>query len=294
MNVGFIGLGKMGTEMAGRLIDAGHALTVYNRTASKAEPLVGRGARAATSAAEAAASADLVVTMLENDEALAAVCLGDGAFLSAMPAGAVHVAMGTHGIALVRRLDAEHRARGIGFVAAPVLGRPPAAAAGQLGIIAGGDPAAIARAEPLFAAMGRRTFPAGPDPVAAATAKIVNNFLLAASIQALGEAFVLGEKAGLPADALLDILTDGLFSGPAHKIYGRLIADKAFFDAPGFSASTGLKDVKLALAAGDAFSTPLPSANICHDRLLSAIAHGLAAADWSVMAHEQARASGIA
>lgn len=294
MKVGFIGLGKMGVAMAGQLIAAGHAVGVYNRTAAKAADLVSKGATAMASVADAAGFGDIVITMVENDGALTAVTLGERGLIATMPKRAVHVAMGTHSIALVKTLAEAHAEAGLRFVAAPVLGRPPVAEAGQLGIIAGGDAEAIAACQPLFDVMGRRTYAGGPDPVGAAAAKIVNNFILACSIEALGEGFALGEKCGLPADSLYEILTDGLFAAPAYKIYGKLIAEKAYFGQPGFAATTGLKDVTLALAAGAAVSVPLPSANICRDHLISAIANGHADADWSVMAHEQARASGIA
>lgn len=294
MKVSFVGLGKMGVAMAGQILAAGHELGVYNRTASKGDDLVAKGATRLASVAEAAKFGDVVVSMVENDKALTSVTLGEGGLVAGLAKGAVHVAMGTHSIALVQQIADAHEAAGQQFVSAPVMGRPPVAEAGQLGIVAGGASEAIAKVQPLFDVMGRRTYPAGPLPVSAAAAKIVNNFLLAASIEALGEAFALGEKCGLPGDALLEILTDGLFSAPAYKIYGKMIVDKSYFDAPGFSVTTGLKDVNLALVAGEAMAVPLPSANVCRDRLLSAIANGHAGADWSVMAHEQARASGIA
>lgn len=294
MKVAFVGLGKMGVAMAGQILAAGHELGVYNRTAAKGDDLVARGATQLASVADAAGFADVVVSMVENDKALAAVALGEGGLVAGLTKGAVHVAMGTHSIAQVKAITEAHEAAGQQFVSAPVMGRPPVAEAGQLGIVAGGPADAVARVQPLFDAMGRRTYPAGPLPMSAAAAKIVNNFLLAAAIEALAEGFALGEKCGLPGDALLEILTDGLFAAPAYKIYGKMIVDKSYFDAPGFTATTGLKDVNLALGAGEALAVPLPSAGICRDRLLSAIANGHAGADWSVMAHEQARASGIA
>lgn len=294
MKVSFVGLGKMGVAMAGQILAAGHDLGVYNRTASKGADLVAKGATALTSVADAGAFADVVVSMVENDKALRAVTLGDGGLVSSSAKGSIHVAMGTHSIALVKEITEAHEAAGQQFISAPVMGRPPVAEAGQLGVVAGGPADAVAKVQPLFDAMGRRTYAAGPLPVSAASAKIVNNFLLAAAIEALGEGFALGEKCGLPGDALLEILTDGLFSAPAYKIYGKMIVDKSYFSAPGFAATTGLKDVNLALGAGEAMAVPLPSANICRDRLLSAIANGHAGADWSVMAHEQARASGLA
>ena len=294
MKIGFIGLGKMGQAMAGRLLSAGHDVGVYNRTPAKCSELVSRGAKLKSTVAEAARHGDIVMTMLENDAALTAVALGESGIVSSLAKGAIHVAMGTHSIALVKTLSETHAHAGQVLLSAPVLGRPPAAAAGQLGIILGGPAAAVEMCRPLFDAMGRRTFDGGANPVAAAAAKIVNNFILACSIEAMGEGFALGRKCGLPADSLFEILTDGLFSGPAHKIYGKIIAESNYFGEPGFTATTGLKDMTLALAAGDAVAVPLPSANVCRDRLLSAIAHGDGGADWSVMALEQARASGIA
>jgi 3-hydroxyisobutyrate dehydrogenase-like beta-hydroxyacid dehydrogenase len=293
MKVSFIGLGKMGIAMAGQLLTADIELGVYNRTASKAAQLVSRGARQLSSVAEAATFGDIVITMLENDAALSSIVFDDGGLMAFMPRGTIHLAMGTHSLALVKQLTKAHAEAALRFASAPVLGRPPVAEAGQLGIIAGGAPDVIAACQPLFDAMGRRTYDGGPEPVGAAAAKIVNNFILACSIEALGEGFALGRKCGLPAESLYEILTDGLFASPACKIYGRIIADQNYFE-PGFSATTGLKDVLLALSAGEEASVPLPSGNVWRDRLLGAIANGHAAADWSVMAHEQARASGIA
>jgi 3-hydroxyisobutyrate dehydrogenase-like beta-hydroxyacid dehydrogenase len=294
MKVGFVGLGKMGQPMATRLVAAGHDVGVYNRTPSKCNDLVNQGATLNRTVAEAANHGDVVVTMLENDAALKAVTLGEGGLLASMSKGAIHVAMGTHSIVLVNMLSKLHGEVGQVFLSAPVLGRPAAAAAGQLGIVAGGPPAAVNICRPLFDALGRRTFDGGANPIGAAAAKIVNNFILACSIEAMGEGIALGLKCDLPAGSLVEILTDGLFSGPAHKIYGKIIAESNYFDAPGFTAKMGLKDVLLALTAGEELSVPLPSANVCRDRLLSAIAHGDGGSDWAVMALEQARASGLA
>ena len=293
MKVGFIGLGKMGTAMVGRLLKSGHDVAVYNRTASKAIALVEVGATAVSTVAEAASYGSAVITMLENDDALKGICTSETGLISSLPNGTVHIAMGTHSIALIKDMTRIHGEAGKRFVCTPVLGRPPVAEAGQLGIIVGGEPDALTACQALFEAMGRRTYDCGPDPVSAAAAKIVNNFILACSIEALGEGFALGRKCGLPALSLYDILTDNLFSGPAHKVYGKIIADQDYFEQPGFSAMTGLKDILLALSAGQSTNVPLPCANVCRDRLLSAIANGNAEADWAVMAHEQARASGL-
>jgi len=293
MKVGFIGLGRMGTAMADRLLAAGHDLAVYNRTAAKADGLVARGATRADSVADGARHGGVVITMLENDGALSSVCHGDEGLIAAMPKDAIHVAMGTHSLSLVKALAAAHADAGQVLLSAPVMGRPPVAEAGQLGILAGGPEAAITTCMPLFEAMGRRTFAAGGEPVAAAAAKIAVNMMLACAIEAMGEGFSLAEKCGVDGATFLDILTDGLFAAPAYKTYGRIIADKAWLGEPGFTATTGLKDINLALAAGEASAVPTPTVGVARDRLLSAIAKGLGDRDWTVMALEQARASGL-
>jgi 3-hydroxyisobutyrate dehydrogenase-like beta-hydroxyacid dehydrogenase len=293
MKIAFIGLGKMGKAMAGRLLSAGHDLALFNRTSGKCDSLVSQGAKRVATIAEAARHGEVVVTMLENDEALRDVSVGGGGLLSSMMKRSIHVAMGTHGVSLIEELTAAHAKAGHGFLSAPVLGRPSAAEAGLLMIIVAGEPATVKTCQPLFDAMGRHTFDGGPEPKAAAAAKIVNNFILACAIQSLGEGFALGRKCGIPAVSLLKILTNGLFSGSAHKIYGKIIAENNYFGEPGFTANTGLKDLGLAIAASEAVSVPLPSAVVCRDRLLSAIANGNGNSDWSVMALEQARASGI-
>ena len=292
MKVSFIGLGKMGTAMANRLLGGGHELTVYNRTAAKAADLVSRGAKLAGSIAEAARASDVTITMLENDGALSSIAFDKGGLIESLPKGAIHVVMGTHSVSLIKKLTEAHAGAGQVLVGAPVAGRPPVAAAGQLGILAGGSAAAIEKCQPLFAAMGRRTFDAGKEPVAAAAAKIANNLVLACAIEAMGEGFALAEKCGVSGPAFLDILTDGLFGAPAYKIYGKIIAEQRYLPA-GQRAILGLKDANLALEAGGAVGVPLPSGNVWRDRLVGAVAHGEGEHDWAVMALDQARASGL-
>lgn len=294
MKVGFIGLGRMGSAMADRILGGGHDIAVYNRTASRCADIVSRGATLASSVAEAAGFGEVVITMLENDAALSSVVMDEGGLLQSVPKGGIHVAMGTHSVSMVGKLTEAHTSAGQILVSAPVMGRPPAAAAGQLGILTGGPAAAVDKCQPLFAVMGRRTFDCGATPVGAAAAKIANNAVLACAVEAMAEAFALAEKSGVAGSAFLDILTDGLFAAPAYKIYGKLIAERGYFGEPGFTATTGLKDVNLALAAGETVGVPLPSVNVCRDRLVGAIARGNGDRDWSVIADEQARASGMA
>ena len=201
--------------------------------------------------------------------------------------------MGTHRSDTIGALTAAHAEAGQLLVAAPVLGRPTAVAAGQLGIIAAGPDEAIAHAQPLFDAIGRRTFAAGSDPATASLLKLTNNMVLACAIEVMGEAFSLVEKAGADPETLRDVLTEGLFSSPAYTGYSRAILDRSW-DSVGFTAALALKDVDLALATGAASGVPLPSAEVCRERLSRAIADGDAERDWIVMALAQARASGLA
>jgi len=292
MKVGFIGLGRMGQGIAGRLQSAGHDLVVYNRTREKTTSLAKAGATVASSIAEACAGREVVITMLAHDQSLEEVALGAGGMLSALAKGAIHVAMGTHGVAATRMLGRAHADAGQVYVAAPVLGRPEVAAAGQLGIVAAGPAAAVARCRPLFDVIGRRAFDAGTDPTAAAAIKLANNFVLGCAIEVMGEAFVLAEKHGVARALLYDVLTDVLFACPVYKGYGDIIA-KQDWDRIGITARLALKDANLALAAAEAAAVPLPSGGVWRDRLIGAIAQGYAEKDQSVVAVAQARASGL-
>ncbi|OYX36307.1 MAG: hypothetical protein B7Y99_02410 [Caulobacterales bacterium 32-69-10] len=292
MKVGFIGLGRMGQEMARRLLDAGHELVLYNRTPDKIAELVSAGAGSAGSAADAARDVDVVITMLANDAVLETVAQDDG-LIAAMKAGAIHIAMGTHGVGVIRALAEEHAASGSQLVCAPVLGRPEAVAAGRLGIIASGPEGAVAKVQPLFDAIGRKTYMAGEDVGVACAVKVANNFLIAAAIQAMGEAFSLVEKTGAKPQVFHDVITDGLFACPAYIAYAKLISEKAY-DQVGFTATLALKDMNLAGAAAAIGNVPMPTLSLIKDRLTGAMAHGDAEKDWAILGLEQARAAGMA
>lgn len=292
MKAAFIGLGRMGQAMATRLVQAGHELMVYNRTAAKLAPLTALGARPAGSVAEAARFADVVMTMVTDDAALRTVSEGRGGLIEALPRGGIHIAMGTHRVPYVQELAEAHAAAGQVLLSAPVLGRPEAVTAGRLGVLVAGDAAAVERCRPLLQALGRRVFEAGRDPRAAASMKLANNMLLGCAIAAMGEAFALVQKCGADPGSFYEVLTDGLFAAPAYSIYGRIIADRSW-DKAGFTVALGLKDIELALDAGHGAAVPLPSASVARDRLIGALAHGNEARDWAVMALESARASGL-
>jgi 3-hydroxyisobutyrate dehydrogenase-like beta-hydroxyacid dehydrogenase len=244
----------------------------------------------AATIAEACQERDAVISMVSDDAALSEIV--HGGIRDALPRGAIHVAMGTYGVAAITQIAAQHAAAAQIFVAAPVLGRPDAAAAGTLGIVPAGPADAIAKLAPLFRAMGRRTFDGGTNPAGAAAVKLANNMVLGCAIEAMGEGFALIRKYGVAPAAFYDVLTDGVFSAPAYKVYGNIIAQQAY-DQVGFTAALGLKDSKLILAAGQAAGVPLPSCNVYRDRLLGALAHGEGELDWAVVARDQARASGI-
>jgi 3-hydroxyisobutyrate dehydrogenase-like beta-hydroxyacid dehydrogenase len=292
MKVGFIGVGRMGSAMARRLCEAGHDVAVYNRTPEKAKALAEAGANVVDSMAEAARYGEAVVTMLADDAALEEVAGQKDGLLQSLPAGCVHICAGTHGVHVVRKVDAAHAKAGQVMVASPMLGRPEAVSSGQAGIVVGGPPVALTRCRPLFEAMARRVFEAGADPAAAAAIKIANNFVLGCAIEAMGEGFSLIRKYGVVPQVFYDVMTDGLFGAIAYKVYGKIIVDEAY-DKVGQMAVLGLKDANLALAAGEAAGVPLPSGNVWRDRLVGAVAHGDGGCDWAVMAREQARASGI-
>jgi 3-hydroxyisobutyrate dehydrogenase-like beta-hydroxyacid dehydrogenase len=293
LRIGFIGLGRMGQSMVSRLLSAGCGVAVYNRTAEKVPPLVAGGAHAAATIAEAANYAGVVLTMLSDDAALAAVAEGSGGLIAALPMGGIHIVMGTHSVEVIRSLASAHARAGQILLAAPVLGRPEAVTAGRLGIIVAGEASAIERCGPILAALSRRMFRAGTDPGSAAAMKLANNCLLACAIEALGEAFSLVEKFGADSGVFRELITDGMFACPAYETYARIIAEKAW-DQVGFTVTLALKDIDLGLAAGTVAGVPMPSAQVCRDRLLGAISHGDQRRDWAAMALEQARASGLA
>lgn len=292
MKAGFIGLGRMGQGMAGCILDAGHELCVFDVVAAQTAPLANAGARVASSVAELAAASDVVVSMLVHDDAIAEVALGPGGLCEKLGAGAIHLVMGTHGVATVRRLEEQHRAAGQTLVAAPVLGRPDLAAAGQLGIVVAGPKDAVARCNELLEAMGRRIFAAGEKPEAATSIKLANNAVLGCAMVAMAEGFSLVRKYGVEPQVFQDVMTEGLFSAPAYKIYGQKMVDESF-DEVGSPISVGLKDAKLIAEASGLAGVPMPSHNVYLDRLVGATAHGDGERDQAVLGREQARASGL-
>jgi 3-hydroxyisobutyrate dehydrogenase-like beta-hydroxyacid dehydrogenase len=281
MDIGFVGLGNMGSGMAANLLKAGHQVTAYNRSQDKVDALAGRGARPARTVAEACGG-QVVVSMLANDDAVDAVTFGEEGILATLSAGAVHVSCSTISVALAARLSAAHADAGQHFAAAPVFGRPEAAEAAKLFVVAAAEPAVLQTVSPIFEAIGQRTFVVSDDPKAASLVKLSGNFLIASVIESLGEAMALVGKAGVDKRQYLDILTSTLFGAPVYATYGGMIA-RDEFEPAGFAATLGLKDVRLALAAGDDLQVPLPIASLLRDRFLTLLAHGGGQLDWSAV-----------
>jgi 3-hydroxyisobutyrate dehydrogenase-like beta-hydroxyacid dehydrogenase len=290
MKVGLIGLGNMGSGMASSLLKGGHDVTVYNRTPSKAQALVGQGARYAAQVADACRG-DAVITMLADDVAVESVVFGDAGVIKNLARGAIHISSSTISVTLSEKMAAEHAASGQWFVSAPVFGRPEAAAAAKLFITAAGAPDAVDACMPLFESIGQRTFRFGDNAPDANLIKLSGNFLISSVIEALGEALALVGKAGLDQHQYVDFLTSTLFNAPVYKTYGGLIADKKFVPA-GFAAPLGFKDNRLVLAAAEKLRVPLPLASLIYNRFLTLLARGGESLDWSAFSQLAAEDSG--
>lgn len=290
MKIGFLGLGQMGSAMAANLLKAGHEVTVYNRSVEKAQPLVDKGAVVADRVASAC-SGEAVISMVADDKALEGLVFGADGILANLPADAIHVSASTISVAFSERLTLAHREAGQRFAAAPVFGRPEAAAAAKLFVVAAGDAETLRRCAPLFEAIGQRSFIFGETPSVANVIKLSGNFLIGSVIEALGEAFALVGKAGVDAHEYLDLLTSTVFNAPVYKTYGGLIAN-GVFEPAGFAAPLGQKDVRLTLAAAETLNVPMPIASLLRDRFLTLLAQGGETLDWSAIGKLAAKDSG--
>ncbi len=291
MKIGFIGLGRMGAGMASRLCQAGHDLTVYNRSPERLQPLVAIGAKAAKNIAEVC-DAEVVFTMLANDAALDEVMQGPSGMLAHLKSGAIHVSCSTVSVALSAQLAQAHGERQQGYLAAPVFGRPDAAAAGKLFMVAAGKHELFAKIQPLLDVLGQRSFIVSDEPEKANLVKLSGNFLIATVIESLGEAMSLVEKGGVDRHQYLDLLTSSIFNVPLYKNYGTMIADR-HFEPAGFAAHLGQKDMRLLLAAAEELKVPLPFASVLRDRFLELMAHGGDHLDWSAVGSLAAKDAGL-
>jgi 3-hydroxyisobutyrate dehydrogenase-like beta-hydroxyacid dehydrogenase len=287
MKVGFIGLGQMGAAMAANLLKAGHDVAVWNRSPEKTEPLVEAGARRAVSPRDAA-DGEVVMTMLADDRAVEAVVYGADGILDAP---ALHVSHSTISIALAERMATEH-ATHAGYVSAPVFGRPAAAEAGKLFVVAAGDARLLDRCTPLFDAIGQRVFRIGDAAPAANLVKLSGNFMILSAVEAMAEAMTLGEKGGVARETLLEVLTGTLFGAPVYQTYGDILVEDRFRPA-GFAAPLGLKDMNLVDAAATASRVPMPGLGVIRDHLRAAIAQEGEDIDWAAIALAVRRGAGV-
>ncbi|MDH0747096.1 NAD(P)-dependent oxidoreductase [Pseudomonas sp. GD03842] len=286
MNIGFIGLGNMGQAIAANLIKGGHTVQVWNRSPDAARPLVELGAHAVADPGEAFA-AEVVFSMLADDKALRAVLLDSG-LLPRLKGPLIHVNLATIAVDFADELAELHRAQGIDYIAAPVLGRPNVAAAGQLNILAAGPAQAIDKVQPLLDLIGRKTWRLGEKASAANTMKLATNFLLVAAVEAMGEAAVLVSRHGLKPADLVDLVSNTIFTGPVYSGYGALIGERRYEPAA-FKAVLGLKDVDLILAAARQVNVTLPGAEVVQGHLREAVAEGDGEKDLAVLAEVMER-----
>ena len=281
MQVGFIGLGLMGTEIAANLIKAGHQVTVWNRSADKAASLVAAGATLAATPAEAARN-PVVMSMLADDKALEAVVFGENGIL-ASGAPTIHVSMSTISVAIADRLTEAHANAGQTYISAPVFGRPLAAAAQKLFVVAAGPADAVATCQPLFDAVGQRSFNMGETPHKANIVKLSGNFLIMTVIESLAEAMTLAGKYGVDKGTLLDTLTGSVFGGIIYEVYGKVLVEENFEPA-GFTLPLGFKDMNLVAEAAVAAGVPMPMLSLGRDRLIATMARERPELDWASMA----------
>ncbi|MBZ5538811.1 MAG: NAD(P)-dependent oxidoreductase [Acidobacteriia bacterium] len=281
--IGFVGLGNMGSFMAGNLADAGYTVHVWNRTREKADPLIARGAQWVARPADVAQAGSIVITMLSHDQAVEEIA-GEGSELAArIGNGGIHLSMSTISPATARKLSDHHKGHGVSYVAAPVFGRPEAAAARKLWICVSGPAAARERVQPVLKALGQGVFDFGEDPGAANVVKLAGNFLIAAAMEAMAEAFALAQKNGIERAAVADLFGQTLFACPVYQNYGKTIAQERYSPA-GFRLPLGLKDVDLVLQMAAAAQMPMPVASLLHDRYITAMAKGRGSMDWSALA----------
>jgi 3-hydroxyisobutyrate dehydrogenase-like beta-hydroxyacid dehydrogenase len=290
--IGFIGLGNMGQPMARNLLNAGFALRVYNRNASKAEPLVAQGTQQVFKPSDVVEPGGIVITMVANDSALESVVLGEDGFLERLGPNGIHLSMSTVSPATARKLADLHAKHGSIYLAAPVFGRPEAAAARKLWICLSGAQPGKERVQPILNVLGQGVFDFGEDPGAANVVKLAGNFLIASAMEAMAEALTLAEKNGIERSKVIDMLGQTSFACPIYQIYGKVLAEEHYTPA-GFLLSLGFKDVNLVLQTAESATMPMPFASLLHDRFLTAIAKGRGDMDWSALALGVSEDAGI-
>jgi 3-hydroxyisobutyrate dehydrogenase-like beta-hydroxyacid dehydrogenase len=290
MKIGFIGLGRMGSAIAENLLKAGHRLTVWNRSPGPAAALAAKGAVAAKTP-EGALGGEAAFSMLSNDAAMREIGLA-GPLLDRAAKGLIHVNMATVSVAFARELAAAHAKAGLFYLAAPVFGRPDAAAAAQIVPVVGGPAAAVAKMNAVFEKIGSRTVVVGEEAEKANLFKIAGNFMIASELEAIGEAFALLRKGGVDPALFHDVLSGRLFTGAVFKSYGTMVLNRQYEPA-GFALSLGLKDVNLARAAAEGLGVQMPTADLLKKNYDEAVSWGWQDKDWSAIGEVMAKKAGV-
>ncbi|OJT95892.1 MAG: hypothetical protein BGN82_03945 [Alphaproteobacteria bacterium 65-7] len=289
MKIGFIGLGRMGHHVASNLLKAGHQVTVWNRSDAPVQALVTKGASAAKTP-EDALQGDAAFSMLSNDAVMREVGLA-GPLLAKAAKGLIHVNLATISVEFARELQAAHKTAGLGYISAPVFGRPEMAEAAALVLVAGGEAADITKMQPVFDVIGSRTVPVGAEAEKANLFKIAGNFMIASELQATGEAFALLRKGGVDPALFHDVLGGRLFTGAVFKAYGAMILNRAYEPA-GFALTLGLKDVNLARSAAQGLDMTLPTAELLKTNYDQAVQWGWQDKDWAAIGEVPAKKAG--
>jgi 3-hydroxyisobutyrate dehydrogenase-like beta-hydroxyacid dehydrogenase len=280
----------MGTAMALRLLAAGHELAVWNRSEGRTEPVIREGAIAAGTPAEAELGADIVITMLFDDAAHEEVFFGAYRLIDELSPGTLHISCSTISVAMSERLTAEHAKRGIGFVAAPVFGRPNIAADGKLWIVVAGADEAVAKARPVLEPMSRGISVVGKEPKQAHALKLGGNFLISAMIHSLGEAFVYAAGQGIEPETFLETVNSALFQSPFYAAYGKVMLHPP--EQPGATIELGAKDLRLLREAAASGKTRLSLADAMAEIFVEAKSIGLGGEDWAVGQYKMAQRRG--
>lgn len=280
--IGFIGLGNMGHALAQNLLADGYDLKVYNRTPDKADDLVKKGATLVSKPAEVVSKGGIVISVLSNDQAVEEIVFGKGGILPQMKEDTIHLSISTLGPDTARKLAKAHEEYGSKYVSSPVFGRPDAAATRKLWVCTAGPQAAKERVQPILQALSQGVYDFGEDVGAANIVKLAGNFMIVSAMEAMAEALTLGEKNGIERSALINMLTQTIFTGRIYQNYGQAISQKRYMPA-GFFMELGLKDINLALKTAEEANMPMPLASLLRDRFMVGMAKGREKMDWSAL-----------
>jgi 3-hydroxyisobutyrate dehydrogenase-like beta-hydroxyacid dehydrogenase len=282
-NIGFIGLGKLGTPMALNLIDRGHTLYVYNRTASKTRTLAAKGAIVCEDVPSLAKQCHIVFTIVSDDAALKTITEGPSGLLNHLQKQSVHVSMSTILPQTAAELYSLHKNHSQYYLAAPVFGRPEAAAEKKLNFTISGDEKIRKQVEPLLKDTGAlNVWDFGDNVTAANTIKLCGNFLIASALEAIGESVNLASNSGVDAQQMWKMLSGTLFNAPVYINYSNIILQKKFEPAA-FSMKLGLKDMNLVLQQAKAVNQQMPLASLIQQKMEKMVHNGKENIDWSAL-----------